>query len=144
MEVKIEHKDAFARGILYLCCTVILAVLFYFTRASYVSMELIYIIITAELVVSIWFLIKGKTYEIINAEGITTVSLFRTVTYSWQQVQEYGVDMVTVKRGTKVYMFQTEPAITVLTETKKLTFPYREDIMSCLAHYKGEPAYDKR
>ena len=144
MEVKIEHKDAFRRGILYLCCTVILAVLFYFTRAQFASIEAVYIILAVELIVSLWFLIRGKSYVIMNAEGITAVSLFQTVTYSWHQVEKYGVDMVTVKRGTKVYMFQTEPAITVLIETKKLTFPCREDIMSCLACYKGAPAYDKR
>ena len=146
MEVKIEHKDAFRRGIRYLCCTVILAVLFYFTRAQFASTEAVYmiIILAVELIVSLWFLIRGKSYEILNAEGITAVSLFQTVTYSWHQVEKYGVDMVPVKRGTKVYLSQTEPVISVYTDRKKFRLSYREDVMSCLAHYKGEPAYDKR
>ena len=144
MEVKIEHKGAFRSGIIYLCSAVILAIVFYFTRDSYAHLGIVYFFVFLEVLVACWFLLKGKSYEILNAEGITVTSPLKTVTYSWQQVQRYGVDMVPVKRGTKVYLSQTEPVISVFTETKKLRLTYREDVMSCLARYKGAPAYDKR
>jgi len=144
MEVVIEHKEEFRTGLLYLFCTGLNAVLFYILRESFVSVEILYVLVLAELLLSVGMLIKGKTRETLNAEGITVTSPLRTTVYSWCQIRQYGVDMVLVKQGGKANLTNRKPIISVKTETGKLKLPCREDVLSCLARYKGEPAYDKR
>ena len=144
MEIIVDHKREFRIGLLYLLCAIITAVMFYLLREQFVSTAPLYIIVLAEFLLTAWMLIKGKTYEKLNAEGITVTAPLKTATYSWQQVQQYGIDLVPVQRGSKVYLAQKEPVISVVTDTRKLKLPYREDVLQCLSHYKGAAAYDKR
>lgn len=144
MEVVIEHKGEFRAGLLYLLCTGLNAVIFYILREYFVSVGILCVVVLAELLLSAGMLIKGKTRETLNAEGITVTSPLRTRVYSWHQIRQYGVDMVLVKQGGKVNFSNKKPVISVKTETGKLKLPGREDVLSCLIHYKGKPSYDKR
>ena len=142
MSVLVEHKESYRAGVLWVIAGVVTAVGIYKESEGFAFAA--YWLVILQLLFAVYLFLKGKSQEILNAEGIIVTSVFRTVTYPWSSVRRYGIDMVYVMRGGKVQSNQKEPKIIVYTETKKLKLVCRDDILQCLAHYKGAPDYDLR
>jgi len=144
MQAFVGHKDRYRTGFLYLAYTIITAVCFYFLRDQFTSNVIFCIIVALEACLTAWTFIQGAKWVFLHAEGITVNSVFRTVTYPWSQIRQYGIDMMPVALGKRTRRSEKAPMITVITKKRKLKIECREDVLQCFAQYGGKPAYDKR
>ena len=148
MDQLIIKRDAMRKsGIIYLITAIITSVVFWFVRDQFVKPYgtiAIVVVVAMEYVSAIYTLLMSKGSEILNPEGITSVSPFGTKNYLWADLKKYEIGWQYGR--TKVIGMKNEkiPYIRLffVNPRKDKRMPYREDIDQYIRHYWGTPGKD--
>ena len=143
----IKRDEMRKSGILYLITAVISSVIFWYLRDQFVKpYGTIAIIVVAvmEYVIAIYMLLMSKGSEILNPEGITSISPFGTKNYLWADLKKYEIGWRYGK--TKVVGMKNEKLpyirLVFVNPRKDKRLPYREDIDQYIRRYWGTPGKD--
>lgn len=98
--------------------------------------EVPHFVMLAFFVVSaVFFIFLGRTYTVVDENGILWGSDFGKKQYSWSDVKKVGIEC-------RRFRSQKHGTIVLNISGKKRTLPYTKRCMQCIHAYYGAPDYD--
>ena len=73
----------------------------------------------------------------LDEHGLEWVSMHKTTRYSWEKVEQVGIEKELVGHG------RYNGIIVLIVNGKKKRLPYTKNNIKCIRRYYGEPDYDK-
>ena len=144
--IVVSHKNEMKLGWLGLFSTIMSAVVFYFMWEWFVAFRWIPVVtVLMELAISVFYLLRGKRQECLNAEGISVKSPFGKKEYSWSEVRRFAIVYGYSKQAS--FSVKNEKTVYILLSIgrfqQKLRLEYREDIEQCIRRFYGAPDHNQ-
>ena len=145
--IVVKHKKHFLLGLIYMFATGVTGALLYYLRQNFTvpyGLQIITLVVLAEFFISLCYLFKGNSKDIVDADGITTQNLFGTKTRLWDELKCYELGWTYGKKHPFALKEEQLPYVKLVFRNprKVMRLPYEEQIDLWLRAKCGKPKKD--